>query len=410
MRKIHFLIFICLFLKGNLIVGIPTTVKDGIASLDLNSTDTLTATPSPLTDGAGAFAPSNATLNQTEATGGPRLPQTENHAIGSGDEKRVVPTTLFHTTFRIVCATPSEILRMPRDPNLYPRFLRREGHGQVRQQSRPNYDEYDTFTKPGERRVYQVRIHTWLRQFCRNCKCDENTGEIIHSIPLPGVVYKGTEPSYRCRSGDELPQLCKSWFNCKCDIEALQPEPVSSETLQAHYDALGQLPQFFRDRFPNYVWNPPSGTLPNGVTPPWAPQQPAPPVVPEDEFERLNTLADIAAGSERVVPPGGLERLGTLALFAGVDDAPGASQPDPPEGAMERMDTLADFAGYLEMDKYWDHRPPGAGFFGGGFDGGGSGGSSSGVAKKREIPSPNEPPKSDGSPAIDSEKTNHRLN
>ncbi|KAF3190671.1 hypothetical protein TWF788_008192 [Orbilia oligospora] len=245
----HFVFLIFLFAHGVPATYIPTTAQNSTNStLEATGTQPETdvlATIAPPSDlGRADFGtttpPNSSTLNLTVAIGAPN--SLDSHEAlklsDGGDKKRVHPGEMLQSQFRVYCNAATQVFRMNPDPAAYPRFLEtRRGEYLPTLASRPNYQEQ---VASGSRSETAVRKHIRRVVFnrCLLCSCDQVTGELIanpESRPVPGsrALFRG------CPPGDQTPEMCMSWYNCRCNAvvaefgarAAIAPRPMDGPGL-----------------------------------------------------------------------------------------------------------------------------------------------------------------------------------
>ncbi|KAK6511161.1 hypothetical protein TWF481_000083 [Arthrobotrys musiformis] len=238
-----------IFILGSLAVPLE---QGRNASSGTHATIVASSLPLLETGTDGRLDSDGTVLNETrsfEGSGRPNLGEV----VSSSDEKaRAVSPGMFHTPFRVQCHPPTVVLDMPGDPALYPQVLRNTpgtGNTVDRErlrtlQSRPNYPEMVASGEITRAKMIKKLANLLLR--CRHCHCNE-AGEIVPDARTD-VTHK------RCPPTDDFARSCQLWY----------------KTFSAHFDALNRLPQRFRDLYPEYEWQPPSGPVQASVRPAWA--------------------------------------------------------------------------------------------------------------------------------------------
>ncbi|EGX46106.1 hypothetical protein AOL_s00110g270 [Orbilia oligospora ATCC 24927] len=202
--------------------------------------------------------------------------------IDHNDTKRVVSPNIFIAGWEIECPSARWIVgNMDPSWRNYPRFRTGPQLNQIGGRSRPEYinhiSELENMSHNAKELLYR-RIRNHLLR-CRTCTCDQETGELKPG----GQPPTGSAKSHTwCLRGTEVPESCRSWWNCYCKVTARQPPLVEGESYEAHLNALERLPQAFRDQVPDYQWAPPGTTI--NVRPLWLGEAP-PPFAPLPELE-----------------------------------------------------------------------------------------------------------------------------
>ncbi|KAF3291501.1 hypothetical protein TWF970_000714 [Orbilia oligospora] len=194
----HFVFLILLFAHGVPATYIPTTVQNSTNSTPEATgtqpkTDVPVATAPPSDLGRAGLGtttpPDSGALNLTVAIGTPNsLDSHEGLKLSDeGNKKRVRPGEMLQSQFRVVCSAATEVFRMNPDPAAYPRFLEtRRGENLPTLASRPNYQQQVASGTRSEAAVRQPRA--------------------------PG----SRAPPTGCPPGDQMPEICMSWYNCRC--------------------------------------------------------------------------------------------------------------------------------------------------------------------------------------------------
>ncbi|KAK6501458.1 hypothetical protein TWF481_009296 [Arthrobotrys musiformis] len=311
----------------------PSTLSTVTSSSLLAAQTVLNTTASTLnqTDTNPVKDPSNAnTSTQTP-------PEIVPPPFAEDDGKRAVSPSIFFS-MRIVCSSTREIVEDPRTPDQFPQFrLRRQVWSSMA--SRPDY--HRLLAEGRAPKVVRAGVVRYLGMWCHTCRCDEATGELVASAE-----------GERCGPRDEQYKLCRSWYNCHCEAEVLNPELDGSETLEAHIDALNRLPQWFRERNPDYEWAPPTHAPAT-----WRPGQ------------GLGPFGHAGA-------PAALAQLGQIAGPNILEGPPRHEQLYGPEPDQEAIDNILDIGAANSLLDFHYYGGRGAG---------GSGGF--GLRKKREISS-----------------------
>ncbi|KAF3112913.1 hypothetical protein TWF102_004297 [Orbilia oligospora] len=418
------LVFYLLF-RGNLALPLQgEAANTPIIDIHTNASIPAPALPVPPKQNGTTLAFLNDTSKQTEAL---EIYHSSSNktSLAQDGRKRVVPSSIFHTEYKVRCKWMSPIIfDMPADPADYPEFMIfRSNSFSPERTRRPNYQQL--MAAQADNPQGQMDIKTSIRgriQKCHSCLCDQSTGRIMSNPVRP--VRTGT---MWCKPGDQLPLACQYWWGCYCDAKALQPNLIEGEDFQAHVDALNRLPQTFRDRNPDYVWAPRNMVFQVAqypIIPNWAGQLPAiqrPPPTVAPSLDVLTTAA------ERVLDDGvGMGQIDANLLNVADQElrninTEGQIDPDLMEEARRQLDilegqidpellrvvqqeldleNLESVAGPSGTNRLygpndargWDKGPFGGSGPGFGFGGGAGGGAGAGAVKKREVSTLNEAP------------------